>query len=892
MRRRLVQHGDEGFTLIEVLVVIVILPLVVGAIAAGMMSLFTNSGTTQTRLNDSHDAQITSTYFVRDVQSAQYVSTSTTPLCGTAAQLLGVSWSSLTSGGTVITNAATYSVDPSADTLVRTFCANGSTSTVVLAHNAFAASPAPTIGACPGVGIIGVDATSCALTGPVAHAAVTITCTDGTITCANAGSLATTPQTSGAVGINLVRLDVLEQSGFIYNLTASPRGWTTVAAKLPGPGSAGSPALALIGTNPGGTFQGSGSCTLNVNGVAAINTATTGAVTENKNDFSATGGVISQTTSPITGPGAPTAIVGPPLSDPYAALVPPTGPSAPAASPPVTVVNGTFSPNGVLNGIYILNNGLSLSGNATITTGPDGVLLYVTNGSVNLTGGTSVDLAGPVAGYAPIVIWIDKNDTGGSVSLGGTSNVTTVNGTIYAPNGTVNLTGGGGSGGVSAGAIVANQLNCQGGGNGVGFSAGPPATNTVLTSSPNPSADGQSVTLTAQVNAIGSIVSTGQVLFVVKNKNGSQTVDCATAATVSATGGAMCVTGNLSAASGPYTITAYYQGNAAFSASTSAPLTQNVLVPTNTTLTVSPSSSPVPAGTVVTYTATVTAPTANPPATPTGTVTFAGVTCSGGNSQALDPTGRATCQSALHVAGSPYNVTATFAQNSSYFGSSAGPVTTTVNATPTTMAVTSSKNPSTTKDSVTFTAAVTPVPTDGTITWTITAPGATIVCPPGAPTASGTATCTVPANTFNAGPATVAATYVSGPTKDYSGSTGSLIQQVNGTGNSGTTTGASLSKSGNTVTDSVTMTKNGVGGPMPGGAVFFYLCATSGTSCTMAMSPSNFVQSLPLSNIGPTDYIFTTGGLTSGDYCLAAYYSGDSHYAPSSDTTGQCFTAP
>lgn len=886
MRRRLAQEGDEGFTLIELLVVIVILPLVVGAIATGMISSFTNSGTTKTRLADSHDAQITSTYFVRDVQSAQFVSTSTTALCGGAQQLIGVSWSARTSTGAVVTYAATYSVDPSADTLVRSFCSGGSTSTIVLAHNAFVAAPAPVIGACPGVGLIGVAATSCALTGSVAHAAVTVSCTDGTTFCANAGPLATTAPSAGAVGVNLVTLDVLEaQSGFVYHLTAAPRGWTTVAAGAPGGGVAGSPALQLVGSNPTIGLQGSSACSLNVNGVAAINTTTAGAISENKDgQFGASGGVYAQTPNPVSGGTSPPVTQGPPLADPYANLTPP---SAATTGVPVTVINGNFKPSGQLDGIYIISGGITSSNN-DVSTGPDGVLLYVTGGPVDLTGNATLNLTKPVSAYAPIVLWIAAGDPNPTISLGGNGNVTTIGGTVYAPTGALTLHGGGNSGGVSAGAVVTNSISCQGGGNSVGFSFGPLVTTTSLTSAPNPAADGNPVTLTAQVNS-SQTVNGGQLLFTVVGKGGP-TGDCTVPAIVGSTGAATCVTGNLSAANGPYTITAYYQGNSSFGASNSSPLTQNVLLPTTTVLTESP-PSPVAPGQVVTYSVAVTAVNGT---TPSGTVTFAGVTCTGGsNAKTLDGTGHATCQSALHGSGSPYAVTAGFAQNSSYLGSSAGPVNETVNPFVTTTTVTSSKNPSIDQD-VIFTATVSPAPTDGTITWTIT--GAASGCWKTTDLIGSTATCTVKSNGFQPGSASVTAQYFPGSSKDFAGSTGFMVQTVNGSGNTSSTTSAALTKSGNAWSESATVTGSGLSGH-PSGVVSLYVCQGN-AGCTMATVGGTFLAAVPVASLAGSGNgqksaaSYTYAPMTSGSYCLAAYYSGDTRYAPSAVTTGQCFVVP
>jgi prepilin-type N-terminal cleavage/methylation domain-containing protein len=60
---------DAGFTLIELLITIVILGTVVAALAAAMLGFTRNTDATIQRLGESHDAQITASYFGEDVAS-------------------------------------------------------------------------------------------------------------------------------------------------------------------------------------------------------------------------------------------------------------------------------------------------------------------------------------------------------------------------------------------------------------------------------------------------------------------------------------------------------------------------------------------------------------------------------------------------------------------------------------------------------------------------------------------------------------------------------------------------------------------------------------------------------------------------------------------------------
>ncbi|MGH9116145.1 MAG: prepilin-type N-terminal cleavage/methylation domain-containing protein [Acidimicrobiales bacterium] len=67
--------ADAGFTLIELLIVIVIVPLIIAAIAEAIIVSLQNDAGVSNRLSDSVNAQLTSAYFVRDVQGASLITT-------------------------------------------------------------------------------------------------------------------------------------------------------------------------------------------------------------------------------------------------------------------------------------------------------------------------------------------------------------------------------------------------------------------------------------------------------------------------------------------------------------------------------------------------------------------------------------------------------------------------------------------------------------------------------------------------------------------------------------------------------------------------------------------------------------------------------------------------
>ena len=70
--QRRLQNGDEaGFTLMELVVTVAILPIIVGAIAVALISVFSLQGTVSSRVSNSNDELVASAYFNKDVQSAE-----------------------------------------------------------------------------------------------------------------------------------------------------------------------------------------------------------------------------------------------------------------------------------------------------------------------------------------------------------------------------------------------------------------------------------------------------------------------------------------------------------------------------------------------------------------------------------------------------------------------------------------------------------------------------------------------------------------------------------------------------------------------------------------------------------------------------------------------------
>jgi len=143
--RRRVEGGNEaGFTLIELIIVVAIMPIVVGGIAVALVSVLSLQGGVSNKLTNSNDAEVTSAAFNRDVQSAAVLTTETTPACGTGTQLLGLEWGANTSSPVGYDTVVSYNTVLTGSTyaLVRQECTyvSGTTltspSTLTIAHDA------------------------------------------------------------------------------------------------------------------------------------------------------------------------------------------------------------------------------------------------------------------------------------------------------------------------------------------------------------------------------------------------------------------------------------------------------------------------------------------------------------------------------------------------------------------------------------------------------------------------------------------------------------------------------------------------------------------------------------------------------------------------------------
>jgi hypothetical protein len=230
------------------------------------------------------------------------------------------------------------------------------------------------------------------------------------------------------------------------------------------------------------------------------------------------------------------------------------------------------------------------------------------------------------------------------------------------------------------------------------------ATTTTLTSSPNPSAYGQSVVFSATVtSSIGALPNGETIIF---------TEGTTVLGTGTMSGGmATLATSTLGMCSN--VVTAVYSGDASFAASTSKPVTQVVRKAASTTA-VSSSLSPSIFGQSVTFTATV-APQFS--GTPMGTVTFKNGTAMLGT---VTLSGGVASYTTTKLAGGTASITAVYNGSTSLAPSTSTPLSQAVSQASTTITLSSSLNPSSFKEAVTFTATVAAQSGECTVTGTVT----------------------------------------------------------------------------------------------------------------------------------------------------------------------------
>jgi prepilin-type N-terminal cleavage/methylation domain-containing protein len=260
-RRRLEGDTEAGFTLIELIVTVAILPIVVGGISVALISIFSLQGSVNNRVSDSNDSLFASVYFNRDVQSAEQMTTATAVACGpnpaptnpAQTQLLALEWGANTTAptgyDTVVSYVSVPVVDPQTNKtnyqLIRQVCNYTTGSTLTLTATTTVAKD---IGSAPVLTITGAN-----------NADITST-------------FAPTPTNpsgwTSAQGVTGVTFKITEPgSQYTYSLTGLP-GESTSQGSASSLGTPSGPSCGFAGTGAG--FYAGTLCFVDFTGVTNI----------------------------------------------------------------------------------------------------------------------------------------------------------------------------------------------------------------------------------------------------------------------------------------------------------------------------------------------------------------------------------------------------------------------------------------------------------------------------------------------------------------------------------------------------------------------------------------------------------------------------------------------
>ncbi|HYL66467.1 MAG TPA: Ig-like domain repeat protein, partial [Nitrosopumilaceae archaeon] len=365
-------------------------------------------------------------------------------------------------------------------------------------------------------------------------------------------------------------------------------------------------------------------------------------------------------------------------------------------------------------------------------------------------------------------------------------------------------------------------------------------TTTTLTSSQNPSTISHSVTFTATVSPS---TATGTVQF--NDSSTSPSTILGTSTILS--GQATFTTQSLSI--GSHNIVAKYLGDANDAPSTSTfTQTVNQISISTTTTTLASSQNPSTISHSVTFTATVS------PSTATGTVQFNDSSTILGTG--VVSSGHATFTTSSLSIGS-HNIVAKYLGDANDATSNSSALTQTVNQiTTTTAVVSSSANPSSFGQSVSFTVTITPNTATGTVQFAIDGVNT------GSPVTLSGGTATISSSSLSVGTHTITAAY-SGDTNDIPSSS-ALTQIINQITLTTTATTLTSSQNPSTIGSSVTFTAT---------------VSPSTATGTVQFNDSSTILGTGVVSSGHAT--FTTSSLSAGSHNIVAKYLGDTNDATS-----------
>jgi hypothetical protein len=513
-----------------------------------------------------------------------------------------------------------------------------------------------------------------------------------------------------------------------------------------------------------------------------------------------------------------------------------------------------------------LSSGSASFSIATLTAGTHSITAQY-SGDSNFAASTSLALSetvNPGATTTAIVSGANPASYGQAVTLTATVQPpagTTANGTVTFLDGTVslgtlNLANNSGQLTISTLAVGAHSLTASYAGSGnLSASTSSALTETIsqtptaitFTSNLNPAPFGQCVQFTGTVQPATGGTVTGTVAFY----DGSNSIGTATVSNNPSQYNQALLT-DCGFQGGTHTITAKYSGDPNDLASTSSPLTETVTTVSSSVL-VTASQNPIPYASSVTFSATVQASISGDLAT--GSVTF----YDGSNAlgTVIVPTNEVAQLSLSSLAAGSHSITAKYSGDTNFSASTSPALTETVNAASTTTTVSSSLNPATYGQSVTFTATVTP-PAGTTASGSVTFLDGTTTL--GTVTLSGNSAQWTA--TLLAGSHSISASY--GGNGNLAASTSSAVVETVHQEATTISIGSNLnpSTSGQVVTFTATIQ---AAGGSPTGTVGFYNGSTQIGSSTVS---ANVAQ-------------FSTSTLPTGANSITARYSGDTNFVAS-----------